>query len=75
MARGDILAKGTYVDAFVSYKTKLFTDRVTATFRLNVRNLQESGRLQPVGAFPNGEIHSYRIVDPRQFIFSAAFDL
>jgi hypothetical protein len=65
----------TYVDAFVSYKTKLFTDKVSATFRLNVRNLQESGRLQPVGAFPNGEIHSYRIVDPRQFILSAAFDL
>ncbi len=65
----------TYVDAFVSYKTRLFADKVSATFRLNVRNLQESGRLQPVGAFPNGEIHSYRIVDPRQFILSASFDL
>jgi hypothetical protein len=54
---------------------KLFSDRVSTTFRLNARNLQESGRLQPVGAFPNGEIHSYRIVDPRQFIFSASFDM
>ncbi len=64
-----------YYDAFVSYKTKLFADRVSATFRLNGRNLQEGGRLQAVGAFPNGQIHSARIVDPRQFIFSASFDL
>jgi hypothetical protein len=64
-----------YFDAFVSYKTRLFSDKVAATFRLNGRNLQEGGRLQAVGAFPNGEIHSARIVDPRQFIFSASFDL
>jgi hypothetical protein len=65
----------TYVDLNASYKTKLFGDRVDATFRLNIRNVQESGRLQAVGAFPNGEIHSYRIVDPRQFILSATFEL
>ncbi len=65
----------TYFDAFVSYKTKLFADKVSATFRVNARNLQEGGRLQAVGAFPNGEIHSARIIDPRQFIFSASFDL
>ncbi|MBI5692065.1 MAG: TonB-dependent receptor [Verrucomicrobia bacterium] len=64
-----------YFDAFVTYRTKLFSDRVSATFRLNGRNLQEGGRLQAVGAFPNGEIHSARIIDPRQFIFSASFDL
>ncbi len=65
----------TYADAFVSYRTKLFGNKVSSTFRFNVRNLQEGGRLQPVGAFPNGEIHSYRIVDPRQFILSASFEL
>jgi hypothetical protein len=63
-----------YVDLNASYQTRLFNDKVGATFRLNVRNVQESGRLQGVGAFPNGEIHSYRIIDPRQFILSAAFD-
>lgn len=65
----------TYLDLNASYRTRLFSDRVNATFRLNIRNVQESGRLQAVGAFPNGEIHSYRIVDPRQFILSASFDL
>jgi hypothetical protein len=64
-----------YFDAFIAYKTKLFSDKVAATFRFNVRNLQEGGRLQAVGAFPNGEIHSYRIVDPRQFFLTASFDL
>ena len=64
-----------YFDLNASYRTKLFSDRVNATFRLNVRNVQEGGRLQAVGAFPNGEIHSYRIIDPRQFILSATFDL
>jgi hypothetical protein len=64
-----------YFDAFLSYRKRLFADKVSATFRLNARNIQEGGRLQAVGAFPNGEIHSARIVDPRQFIFSASFDL
>ena len=63
-----------YLDLNCSYRTKLWSDNVTATFRLNVRNVQEGGRLQGTGAFPNGEIHSYRIVDPRQYILSAAFD-
>jgi len=65
----------SYVDLNASYRTKLFKDRIPATFRLNVRNIQEGGRLQAVGAFPNGEIHSYRIIDPRQFILEASFDL
>ncbi|PTY05714.1 TonB-dependent receptor [Opitutaceae bacterium EW11] len=64
-----------YVDALISYKTKLFSNKVGAKFQLNVRNIQESGHLQPIGAFPNGVAHSYRIVDPRQFILSASFDL
>jgi hypothetical protein len=64
-----------YLDAFVSYRTRLWADRIPATFRLNVRNLQENGRLQAIGAFPDGTPHSFRIIDPRQFILSATFDL
>lgn len=64
-----------YVDAFVTYKTKLWRDKVGATFQFNVKNLGEGGRLQPVGAFPDGTIHTFRIVDPQQFIISASFDL
>lgn len=65
----------TYVDMFVSYKAKLWSSKVDATFKLNVRNLGETGRLQPVGAFPDGTIHTYRIVDPQVFILSASFDM
>lgn len=64
-----------YVDLFASYKTKLFNDKVATTLKLNVRNLGETGRLQPVGAFPDGSFHTFRIVDPQQFIFSVSFDL
>jgi hypothetical protein len=64
-----------YFDFMVGYKTKLWADKVLASFQFNVRNIQEHGRLQPIGAFPDGTPHSYRIVDPRQFILTASFDL
>ncbi|MEO6568387.1 MAG: TonB-dependent receptor [Opitutaceae bacterium] len=66
----------TYVDLFVGYNTKLFRDRVRARFQLNVKNVQENGGgLQATQAFPDGTPLAYRIVDPRQFILSASFDL
>ena len=66
----------TYFDAFASYQTRLFGDKVRARFQLNVRNIQEShARLQPVGAYPNGEPHTFRIVPPRMFILTTTFDL
>ena len=66
----------TFVDLFVSYKTKLYHDKVRATFQLNVKNVQESGGgLQATSAFFDGRPSTYRIVDPRQFILSASFDL
>jgi hypothetical protein len=64
-----------YVDAWASYTTRLYGDKVRARFQLNVRNLQESGRLQAIGAYPDGRAHTFRIIDPRQFIFTATFDL
>jgi hypothetical protein len=66
----------TYVDLFVGYNTKLFGDRVRARFQLNVKNVQENGGgLQATAAFPDGTPLAYRIIDPRQFILSASFDL
>lgn len=62
-------------DAFVAYRMRLFANRVGATFQLNVRSLQENGRLQAILAGPDGKPTAYRIVDPRQFIFTATFDL
>jgi hypothetical protein len=41
-----------------------------------VKNVQESGGgLQATGAFFDGRASTYRIIDPRQFILSASFDL
>ena len=64
-----------YVDAFVSYRLKLFANKVGASIQLNARNLGENGRLQPVGAFPNGTPLAYRIVDPALYILQVKFDL
>lgn len=65
-----------YFDAFFKYNTRLFNDRVRATFQLNVRNIQESkAHLRAVGAYPNGQPHTFRIIDPRLFIFTTSFDL
>ena len=64
-----------FVDLFVTYKTKLWHDKVAATFQLNVKNLLYKTHLQPVGAFPDGTISTYRITDPQQFILSASFDM
>ncbi|MCX6954215.1 MAG: TonB-dependent receptor, partial [Verrucomicrobia bacterium] len=64
-----------YFDAFVGYRTRLFNEKIGTTIQLNVRNIQESGRLQAIGAFPDGTPNAYRIVDPRQFILQATFDL
>ena len=64
-----------YADAFVSYRVRLFSGKIGALFQINARNLQEGGRLQPIAAYPNGRASAFRIVDPRQYTFSATFDL
>jgi len=65
----------TYVDAFAAYRARIMSNRVGMTVQLNVRNIQEGGRLQPISAYPDGTPNAYRIVDPRQFILSASFDM
>ncbi len=66
----------TYIDLFASYRTKLFRDKIRANFQLNVKNVGENGgRLQATSAFLDGTASTYRIVDPRQFILTASFDL
>ena len=61
-----------YADLLVGYKTTVF--KVKTKFQLNIRNVLEDGRLQAVGAYPDGAISAYRIIDPRQFILNATFD-
>jgi hypothetical protein len=54
----------------------MFSDKVRATFQVNVKNVTEKGgRLLATSAFFDGRASTYRIVDPRQFVFSASFDL
>lgn len=65
----------TYVDLFLSYRTKLWRNKIGATFQLNIKNVQESGRLQAITALPDGTPSAYRIVDPRQFVLTMSFDL
>lgn len=65
----------TYFDGWASYKLKLFNDRVGARVQLNCRNAFEGGRLQVVGVNPDGVPYNFRIIDPRQWILSLAFDL
>ncbi len=63
-----------YFDAFATYRMKV-SNKINTTLQLNMRNIQENGRLQPISAYPDGTPNAYRIVDPRQFILSATFDL
>jgi hypothetical protein len=62
------------VDLLASYNLRLF-NKVRTRFQLNVTNVLEDGRLQPIAYNPDGQAWNYRIIDPRQFILSATFDL
>ena len=64
----------SYFDLSAGYKFRM-THKVMTKVQLNVRNVFENGRLQPVAVNPDGVPYAYRIVDPRQFIISASFEL
>ena len=64
-----------YVDLSAGYNLRFFNDKVRARLQLNVKNIFENGRLQAVAYNPDGSPFAFRIVDPRQFIFSANFNL
>ncbi len=63
------------MDLMVNYNLKMFNNRVNARLQLNVRNVFEDGRLQAVSYNPDGTPWNFRIIDPRQFILTATFDL
>ncbi|WP_158277515.1 TonB-dependent receptor plug domain-containing protein [Opitutus sp. ER46] len=65
----------TAYDLFLTYRTKLFRNRIGATFQLNVRDLTERGHIEAVKAWPDGSGQVFRIVPPRQFLLTATFDL
>ncbi len=64
-----------YFDGGISYEQKIYRNKIGLRLQLNIRNLFEDGRLQAVGALPNGQPHTYRIIDPRTIILTARFSL
>lgn len=64
-----------YLDLNWGYDFKLFRDKIRSRVQLNVRNALEGGRLQAYAFNPDGTPVNYRIVDPREFVFSMSFDL
>jgi hypothetical protein len=64
-----------YFDFFVSYSMRFNNDRIRARFQLNVRNAFEEGRLQAISVNPDGRPSNFRIIDPRQFILTATFEI
>jgi hypothetical protein len=64
-----------YFDLSAGYNLRLCHDKVRCRLQLNVRDVFEGGRLQTVGINPDGRAYAFRIVDPRQFVLGATFDL
>ena len=64
-----------YVDFMAGYDLRFFSGKVRTRLQLNVRNLFEDGRLQPIAVNPDGTPWAFRIIDPRQFFLSATFSL
>jgi outer membrane receptor protein involved in Fe transport len=61
-------------DFWTSYSTKLFRDKVAARFQLNLNNAFEGGGLRAIGVNPDGQVFNYRIINPRQLVFTTRFD-
>ena len=64
-----------YFDFNAGYRFRFLSDKVRTKVQLNVRNAFEGGRLQAIAVNPDGVPYAYRIIEPRQFILSASFDL
>ncbi len=64
-----------YFDASAGYRFKFYNDRIRARVQLNIKDVFEKGRLQPVAVNPDGSYFAYRIIDPRRVTLSTSFDL
>ena len=64
-----------YVDLWAGYNFKMFNNKVGCRVQLNVTNIFEGGRLQAIAFNPDGTPYAFRIIDPRQFLLTATFDL
>jgi hypothetical protein len=57
------------------YHLRFFHNKVQCRLPLNIIDVFEKGRLQAVAVNPDDGPWLFRIVNPRQFILSASFDL
>lgn len=62
-----------YTDLWISYTTKIMSDKVRMKLQLNVNDVMQDGELKPVAVNFDGSVSGYRIVDPRTYILSATF--
>ncbi|MDA0350534.1 MAG: hypothetical protein O3C20_24415, partial [Verrucomicrobia bacterium] len=64
----------TNIDAFLSYRRKIFDNKVDWTIQLNVRNLNaDMNDVIPIRAQPDGSIARVRTSPPRVFLLSNSF--
>ncbi|HEX2852063.1 MAG TPA: TonB-dependent receptor [Opitutaceae bacterium] len=63
------------VDLLATYDFKFYQSKIKGRVQLNVRDALENGHLQRIAVNPDGTPWNYRIIDPRQFILTATFDL
>ncbi len=63
----------TRFDAWLSYSTKLFNDKVPVKIQLNVRNLFTNNELVPVVINPDGQVAVWSIAEGRRFTLSTKF--
>ncbi|MSU23872.1 MAG: hypothetical protein EXS32_08625 [Opitutus sp.] len=64
-----------YFDFSAGYRLRLYGDKIRTKLQLNIQDAFENGRLQAIAINPDGKPYAYRIVDPRRFVLSMAFDL
>lgn len=53
--------------AFATYDFRMFSGRFKSSVQLNIQNMLEDGRLQPIAARTDGQAWAFRIVDPRVY--------
>jgi len=69
------LDNGQYTTDFnVAYSRKIFSGKVGMKIQLNVNNIFENGRLEPIAVNYDGSPWAFRIIDPRQFILTTTFN-
>lgn len=63
-----------YTDLWIAYRRPIWDGKVNMKLQLNVSDVFESGGLRPVAVNYDGSPYAFRIIDPRQFVFTATFD-